>query len=117
MQIKTISISSLELYLTCPFCWQCRYQQHLMGIESDALQIGSWVHQGLESFHNRKDPFLELKQIILKPPVDKKSIDDFGLVRRMVEAYINYYKLLPKDHPLRKESTGMEHKFKYEFHD
>jgi len=90
--MKTISASSLKRYQTCPLSWKYNYVLKLMKPPNPNYRIGTMFHKGVEMLHKRgKAPKIDkvikdIKKEMLKPANDE-NIDQFGLVRQMLECY------------------------------
>lgn len=95
MKIQNVSYTSYSLYKSCPYCWYLQYKVKLIQPETPALKIGSMYHKGLELLYKEelkgnKDPLnVVLEHIKKEIIVDKtdEEIDQFGLIRKMVELF------------------------------
>lgn len=98
MQPKTISATSYNTYKNCPFSWSLKYKHNCLQLSNKAFSIGTAFHKGVEKFHSGRliEHIIEdLKGEILNgKETTPEQVDDFGLIRQMVEAYarnpVNY---------------------------
>jgi len=90
--ITTVSSTSYNSYLTCPYKWQLQYEYKLLAPEVVAFEIGKAFHNGVEWFHNGMsllDIIGKLKDIMLKEKT-LENINNFSLVRQLLELYVKY---------------------------
>lgn len=105
MEIKTISASSYNCFQTCPLAWKYQYVMKLIQPESDALFIGKIYHKAVELFHS-SHKLEEVIEIIKKEMLqgsNEKAIENFSLVRKMIELY--------SKNPITKKTIKTEYRF------
>lgn len=84
--INHLSVSCITTYQTCPRMFEFQYIKKAMGLPSKALDIGKYVHEGIELFNSKKDWETILKKKVLVKMNDE-NVETFRLVRRIVKAY------------------------------
>lgn len=105
--ITTVSSTSYNSYLTCPYQWRLQYEYKLLIGKIPAFEIGKAFHTGVELFH-KNVPLKEITDKLKETMLREKSlenINNFSLVRQMIELYTKY-PLLPL------ESQKIEYRFR-----
>jgi CRISPR/Cas system-associated exonuclease Cas4 (RecB family) len=90
-KVKTISVSQINTYETCPLQWYYNYILKLIQLPNPAFIIGTAYHKCLEKFHKgetKEQIILDLKKQILSGKPTNENIEQFGLIRKMFEKYI-----------------------------
>lgn len=85
-QLNHLSVSCIETYKTCPKMFHFQYVMKAMGLPSKALDVGKFVHKGIELYNNKEDWEKILKKEILNP-MNNENVEIFRIVRRVVTAY------------------------------
>lgn len=85
-KISHLSVSSITTYQTCPKMFYFQYIAKAMGLPSKALDIGKFVHKGIELYNKKQDWEKILKKEILST-MNQENVEIFRLVRRIVLAY------------------------------
>lgn len=92
MKIKTVHITSLQMYENCPHCW---YLENVVGVEkpkSPELDLGTKVHKAIEKWHKTG------RKVLTMPEAP------------FLKAYIKHY----GENYWNEDSQLLEHKFEIE---
>lgn len=106
MNLKSISATSYNTYEQCPLLWKFKYLYKLIEPENPAFVIGTAYHKCLELFYKgeSKDSIIEKIKEQLMPNKTKNEINQFALVRKMFDKYLEY--------PFEDNTLETEKKFK-----
>jgi hypothetical protein len=91
MRLKTISATSLKMFELCGLQWRYKYKDDLLQLPNPAFIIGTAFHKGAELFHKGvpAEAIIErLKTDLLSEKSTPQDLDNFAMVRNMVERYI-----------------------------
>lgn len=103
--VEHLSVSAITTYQTCPRQFHYQYVMKAIGLPSKALDIGKYVHRGIELIESQKDWLPELKKDILHKMNDE-NVEMFRLIRRILDAY--------KRNPVEGKTIGNELKCEFE---
>jgi hypothetical protein len=107
MQLRSISATSYQTYITCPYSFKLKYVYKLLTPENDAFVVGKALHRALENYHTgiNNDIITEaIKKEFLTLPITKDKINNAGIVIKMFQVYTKY--------PLGGQTQSTEYEFR-----
>lgn len=84
--LNHLSVSAVTTYQSCPKMFYLQYVLKVMQFPSKALEIGKFVHSGIEMFNQKKDWESILKKEILSK-LNDENVEVFRIVRRIIKTY------------------------------